>query len=491
MKKLLVSLLCVWLGLSGKSQQGAEQKTATPGYKIDLQIKPYQNQWVYLAYYYGGIKGLGDSAYLDANSRGVLTGTEPLKQGVYIMASPQKTILFEMLVPEDQVFSISMDTMQADQSLQFTESEENNQFLEYTRYISPRAFAAEEGRKAIEAASDPAEKARLQKEVDRQLEEINTYRKKVMQEHPESMLALLFKTMEEVPLPQKLQNPQTKADTLAQYRYAKEHYWDNFDFMDGRLVRTPIFENKLKTYLNNWVVPDSDSLIYEMNWMMALGRNDPEMSRYLISYFVDNYMYPKIMGQDKVFLHAYEKYIANNNPATDWLNEKQRKAITDRAYMIMANQLGAPAYDMALVDTAGKTKKLYDVKSDYVVINFWDPHCGKCKEELPKLDSLYNKSWKKNNVQVYAVMVNEDAIKDWVPAINKNGKGWIHVHQTKAMRAEEEKAQQANFRQLYDMRSTPTLFLLDKDKRIIAKNLGLEDLNNVLEQKIKQAKSGS
>jgi thioredoxin-related protein len=54
------------------------------------------------------------------------------------------------------------------------------------------------------------------------------------------------------------------------------------------------------------------------------------------------------------------------------------------------------------------------------------------------------------------------------------------------MRDAEEKAQQANFRQLYDMRSTPTLFLLDKDKRIVAKNLGLEDLNNVLDQKLKQ-----
>jgi thioredoxin-related protein len=63
----------------------------------------------------------------------------------------------------------------------------------------------------------------------------------------------------------------------------------------------------------------------------------------------------------------------------------------------------------------------------------------------------------------------------------------VHVHQTDAMRAEEEKAGKPNFRQLYDMRSTPTLFLLDKDKRIIAKNLGLEDLDKVLQQKISQS----
>jgi thiol-disulfide isomerase/thioredoxin len=201
-------------------------------------------------------------------------------------------------------------------------------------------------------------------------------------------------------------------------------------------------------------------------------------------------MYPKIMGQDKVFLHTFQKYIADNNPLGAWLNEKQKKAITERAYMVMANQLGAPAYDMALVDTSGKVRKLYDLKNDYVVISFWDPNCGKCREELPKMDSLYKSNWKKYNVQVYAVMVNEDAIKEWKPFIQKTGKGWVHVHQTKDMRAEEEKKQLPNFRQLYDMRSTPTLYLLDKDKRIIAKNIGLEDLNNVLEQKAKQAKGG-
>jgi thiol-disulfide isomerase/thioredoxin len=467
---------------------GMAQQATQPGYKIDLTIKPYQNQWVYLAYYYGGIKGLADSIYLDANSRGALTGNKPLQQGVYIMASPAKTILFEMLIPQDQVFSVSMDTLQPEASLKFEGSEENRLFTDYTKYISPRAIAIEAARKQMEATTDAGTKEMLKKEIEKNGNEINGFRLDVIKKYPESMLSLLFKTMQDVPLPAALQNPKTRADTVAQYRYGKEHYWDNFDFMDGRLVRTPIFENKLKNYIDNWVVPDSDSIIYEQNWMMALGRNDPEMSRYLISYFIDNYMYPKIMGQDKVFLHTYERYVANNNPITSWLNEKQRKAITERAYMVMANQLGSPAYDMALVDTAGKIQSLYDVKADFVVVAFWDPHCGKCKEELPKIDSLYKASWKKNKIQVYAVMVNEESLADWAPFIRDHGRGWVHVHQTKEMREIEEKAQKPNFRQLYDMRSTPTLFLLDKDKKIMAKNIGLEDLNNVLKQKIPQSK---
>ena len=88
-------------------------------------------------------------------------------------------------------------------------------------------------------------------------------------------------------------------------------------------------------------------------------------------------------------------------------------------------------------------------------------------------------------------MVNEESLKDWPAFINEHAPGWVHVHQTAAMRSEEEKAGKPNFRQLYDMRSTPTLFLLDKDKKIIAKNIGVTDLDNVLDQKIKQQKSKS
>ena len=464
------------------AQQGSQP--SPDGHKIEFAIKPYQNQWIYLAYYYGGIKALADSAYLDGNSRGVITGKEKLAEGIYIVASPAKSILFEMLVSDDQQFSVSMDTLNPDATLQFSGSDENQRFTDYTRFVNSQATAIEKARKEMEAAQTADQKNKLQKQIDDQTRLINDYRIDVIQKHPESLLAMLFKSMQETPLPPELQKPKTRADSLVQYRFAKDHYWDNIDFMDGRLVRTPIFESKLKNYLNNWVVPDPDSLIYEQNWMMALGRNDPEMSRYLISYFIDNYMYPKIMGHDKVFLHTYERYVANNNPATSWLNEKQRKTITERAYMVMANQLGSPAYDIALVDTAGKVKKLYDVKSDFVVVAFWDPHCGKCREELPKMDSLYNTWWKKSNIQVYSVMVNEEAAKDWKTFIQQTGKGWVHVHQTKEMRAEEEKAQLPNFRQLYDMRSTPTLFLLDKEKRIMAKNIGLDDLENVLKQKI-------
>jgi hypothetical protein len=83
-------------------------------------------------------------------------------------------------------------------------------------------------------------------------------------------------------------------------------------------------------------------------------------------------------------------------------------------------------------------------------------------------------------------MVNESSLSDWPAYVKQHAPNWVHVHQPATMRAAEEKAGKPNFRQLYDMRSTPTLFLLDDQKRIIAKNISLNDLDKLLDQKFAQ-----
>ena len=66
---------------------------------------------------------------------------------------------------------------------------------------------------------------------------------------------------------------------------------------------------------------------------------------------------------------------------------------------------------------------------------------------------------------------------------------WQHAYQTKAMIAADNAAQKPSFRQLYDVTSTPILYLLDKDKRIIGKKLTIQQMNELLEEKIKKNKT--
>jgi len=155
----------------------------------------------------------------------------------------------------------------------------------------------------------------------------------------------------------------------------------------------------------------------------------------------------------------------------------------------MANVIGEKAANLELVDSAGKSTPLYGVNASYTIICFWDPTCSHCQEAVPKLDSLFESKWKKQGVAMYGVLV--EGGKDlWLKYIQEhNLKDWIHVYQTQAMKDADYAANRAGFRQLYDVYQTPILYLLDKDKRIIAKKLSYSQLDDFLQVKMGNSKS--
>jgi thiol-disulfide isomerase/thioredoxin len=221
--------------------------------------------------------------------------------------------------------------------------------------------------------------------------------------------------------------------------------------------------------------------------MLLYSRTNKEMFKYLLIHFVQKYISPEYMGQDAVFVHIFEKYI--NTGQADFFTEKYRKFVDDRAYSLMANLLGEPAPGLELTDTLGKLQSLYNIKADFILICFWDPTCSHCKETVPKVDSIYQAKWKNEGVKVVGVMV--DGGKDnWLNFIrDHNLKDWINVYQTTAQHDAEASAGHADYRQLYDVYQTPVLYLLDKDKRIIAKKLTYQQLDEVISLKLKKVNS--
>ena len=139
----------------------------------------------------------------------------------------------------------------------------------------------------------------------------------------------------------------------------------------------------------------------------------------------------------------------------------------------MANILGTPASDIELPDTAGKTLTLYTQTSPYIIVCFWDPTCGHCKEILPELDSIYRSQMESNGCEnVCCSKRNRWQKKDWLNFIREHHlQEWTNVYYSKADDKARVDAGIPGYSQLYDVQSFPTLYLLDKDKRIVAKKL--------------------
>ena len=188
------------------------------------------------------------------------------------------------------------------------------------------------------------------------------------------------------------------------------------------------------------------------------------------------------MGQDAIFVHLFNKY--HSKGLTPWLNEKQLETISRRAYMQMSNLIGAQAADLNMVDSTGKPKTLFNQAAEYTFVVFWDPTCGHCKEEIPRIDSFYRASWKEKGMKIYAVLSDNDKKTEWVNYLKeKKLSDWINVYETKEAENLISSTNQPSYKQLYDVIQTPTIFLLDKEKRIIAKKLGPQQINDLLKTK--------
>jgi thiol-disulfide isomerase/thioredoxin len=454
-------------------------------FQVSLQSN-YQSGIAYLTYYSGANLNVEDSAAISKTGLAIFKGNKTLPPGIYSVVFPGKRHTADFLIGKEKTQNIKI---QADSNnlaaMKVTGSSEDILFRQYQQYVANQGKLLNEERAAYMRATNAADSAIHEKKYKDYNNQLNDFRTDLIRQHPQSMMTVLLNAMKEPPYPTKL--PISKQDSIDNYNFYKAHYWDGISFMDDAVVRTPFFKPRLENYYRQVIHPSADSIIKDADYKLLLARSAPEMYKYLLNWLTDEYINPKYMGQDAVFVHLFNKY--HSKGLSPWLNEKQMEAITRRAYMLMANLVGEKAANLELIDIAGKTQPLYAQKADFTVLVFWDPNCGHCKEEMPRIDSLYQQNWKNKNLKIYAVMTETDTAS-WKKYINDHNIGyWTHVYQNADMMAAEKISQQPSYKQLFDITQTPILYLLDAEKRIIAKKLTPLQLNEMLQVKWEALKS--
>ena len=447
-------------------------------------MKPFTQGYLYLGHHFGGKQYIIDSASINSKSEAAFTGKEKLMGGVYMVIFPKKNGWFEMLVDKQQHFSVTSDTTDIITRTKFEGSPDNTLFQQYQHLAQEKGKAIQALQKQLADAPSNPNATKQKEEMIRLNNEMQEYRETFVKQHPGHLLTAIFNVLREPKIPDASQHPGGKYDSVFAYQYYKQHFWDGVSFADERLARTPVFEPKLKRYFSTVLPQHPDSLSREATRIVNASESNKEMFKVILSILTERYINPEYMGQDAVFVSLFERYYAPGK-ADYWLNEKYKKAVFDRAYSLMANQIGAKAADMNMVDTLGKQRNLYSVNAPYTVVCFWDPTCGHCQKEVPLLDSIFHAEWKSRGVQVYGVMT-DGGKPAWLKFIREhNIKDWIHVHQLPEVTQADYDAGRAGYKQLFDVYQTPVLYLLDKDKNIIAKKLNPAQMNDLLQLKFK------
>ena len=253
--------------------------------------------------------------------------------------------------------------------------------------------------------------------------------------------------------------------------YLSQHYWDLFNFADTTLIRQPnITEQGFADYIQLLgQVPYSAA---EKSINIMLNKAKP---------------YPTMYGH---FARLYEKYFYDPNspfrneelytPAVKHLVESEvlsqdlQEIFSFQYKMILKNRVATTATNFAYTLANGDKKMMHDLQSNYLILFFTNPNCPSCGSTTEQLaNSKVLKEFfslnTPNNMMLTVLSIFPDGnVDDWRKALPKlPQQHWVNSY---------DDGEVIYNKLLYDIKAIPTLYLLDKDKKVILKDVDFEEI---------------
>ncbi len=447
---------------------------AQGGYKIDFQIKELKDTTVYLGYYFGESTFLKDTARSDKAGRFSFSGAKPLDRGIYFLALG-KVKLFDpgFIVNHKQHFTMESSTVDIVRNMKVTGDEDNQLFFENMVFNSERHKEAGPYIKILQDSTLSEDQKKEAREAFALIDKkVQDHQNELIAKHPGTLTAKLVNVNKRVEVP----NPPKKADgtidSSFQYRYYRAHFFDNFDLADEALIRLPTsaYQQKLDEYLDKLVVQMPDSLMVAIDALAARVKSNKETYKYLVWTCVYKYQKPPIMGLDEVFVRLFDKYYASGE-MDFWISASMKKTMKEVAEKLRPSLIGKTGTNLIMQDQAFQRKALYDIKKKYSLIFFFDPDCGHCREESPKLVTFYNQRKEKFSLEVYAVSLDSSMqkMRDYIKQMKMS---WITVNGPRSYTG--------SLYSSYYAETTPMIYILDEKKKIIAKGLPVDRVEEFL-----------
>lgn len=442
------------------------------GYEIGVNISGLQDSTIFLAYHMGDKQYIKDTITLDKKGSAVFIGQETLPQGIYMIVLPGKQY-FEVLMSADQYFSINCSYTDYFNTLKFQGSDENSSFIVYQKqWVGMQKKAAAIVKRLQNNRQNTDSLGILSEMQKKQEDSMKSYLHGVIKENNGNLLALLVKAMlpVEIPpvtVPQGTKNPDSTKWVL-NYLYNKDHFFDNIDINDDRLLRTPILQARLNTFFSNVLIQSPDSISKEIDRMIGKVKDNYKVFQFISVYLFNHFRESEIMGHDAIVVKlADEIYLTGK---ADWVSKDFKDDLRKQVDRIRPNLIGVKAQDLVMNSYKGVFVSLYDIEKDFTILYFWEPDCGHCAEATPKLKALYDKI-RNQGVEVFSVCTTGEKAK-WEKYIEEHKLDWINGW---------DPERRTNFGYYYNVESTPMIYILDRDKKIIAKKLSADDIGSFID----------
>jgi len=448
--------------------------SASAQYDIDISIDNYDNDTILIGYYYGDKHLVRDTLYAKKKGKFELAGKDTLDNGVYLLLTyPDKEYVQFHINEGEKEFQIAYDYNNKS-DVRITGSPDNINFQEYLNLIDDNRVLANELRDTIavleERGADVSSFKKQLTEIDGR---ILAKQEEIIEGAPGSITAIILNASNDVSVPD-FEDDEDPA--MSRFRYYKEHYFDNIDLGNPLVIYTGVLNPKVDTYIKKLTANHPDSLIQSIDFLLAKMKPAEDTYRFFLSTFLNEYAKTKVIGFDAVYVHMVDKYYSKGE--APWVKEETMAKIIDNANKIRPVLLGKTGADLNVFNEDGSPISISDIDYEYLVLLFWAPDCGHCTKMMPKFVE-FNKIWKEQGVKTFAICSKhmEKTKTCWENLEEKEMLGFINA---------ADERHRSRFKLKYNVSTTPKVFILDKDRKILMKNIGSDQLQAVMLEILKR-----
>ncbi len=253
-----------------------------------------------------------------------------------------------------------------------------------------------------------------------------------------------------------------------QLAWLKAHALDNVDFSDNELVYSDLFTNKTIEYLTYYRNPQLLKELLEKEFMVAVdtilgkARLNQLVYQHVTEYLIDGF---RNFGFEECIDYILENYVLKDDLCLDERPGSSLERIIKQKKVL---PIGAAVPNILLPDTSGDIISLMKIDAEKILILFYSSSCPHCQAMIPRLAEIYRA---KNTFRVMAVSLDSNR-NDWIGFIRTNNLDWMNLN--------DPGGWSGNAASDYLVYATPTMILIDKEKKILAKPLTIDELVKLL-----------
>ena len=403
--------------------------------KISIEIENYDDSLYYL------LKYKSDKSLIVIDSSTAVKGNKIFKQssnypeGIYVLADSNQNPIFELFLGKDQKFTVNVGDLTRNETYIIKGAKETSDYFDIYAKTNYNRLYIKALESEIEHFPDNARK------IDSIKLNHNEYLESIKIKDKDSFIRTYIGFNKEIIVPQEYK------DNFEQYII--DHYFDDISFIDVRILNTRLLKNKLDDYFNNYMSKQTtDVVLQKIDYLIGrttAGYRDipKDLLNHDVRDYILWYLYSKYFDNDIIYTHLSDVYFSKleiNN-----LTENIRSEIVKRADILRKITIGRLAPTFTYIDDEGKQIDLSEIDSINTILFFYKPDCQKCIREKRILGLIKKRQ---NNITILHINISEE--------------NYSNVSQDIAVQ--------------YDIKTTPTIYILDKDKRITAKNIKAEEI---------------